>query len=308
MSVENASNTCVTTQPAGNTKAAGRHYILTVNERSLPDYENIKDYLFHWKALNYFLCTEHIGSSNKHYHIYVQYRNVVRMDYTKLFGAHVEKSYGSPQQNVDYLYARDEKHASEHVTANLIEEYGELRRAGGRRIADVKKMQPEERDELDIQYYNIVKQINNEEACDIRVDDWHKDVEVVWITGESGAGKSQLAKEIMRNKKIETFNEVKHVNDFWIGVGGSSTCAVYDDFRDSHMKASEFINFIDYNVHCLNIKGSMRKNCYSTIIITSIQHPNDIYRNMPAEAREQWLRRMRIIDLHKFNSDDEQED
>ena len=61
------------------------------------------------------------------------------------------------------------------------------------------------------------------------------------------------------------------------------------------MKASEFINLIDYNKHIMNIKGSQVMNNYKLIIITSLIHPKKIYCNMTEEAREQWLRRIKII-------------
>lgn len=63
---------------------------------------------------------------------------------------------------------------------------------------------------------------------------------------------------------------VKFENGFWNGIGNSK-CCIYDDFRDSHMKPSEFINFIDYNKHQLNVKGSYKLNNYEFIIITSVQ-------------------------------------
>lgn len=286
-----------TTCPAGNTKAAGRHFQIVVNDKVLAQYESIKAYLSHWKGLNYYLCTEHVGSPNKHYHIYVQYQYPVKMNYSKLLGAHVDKCYGSPQQNYRYLMCQDEKHPEEGVHAEIIDEWGTLRNAGGRTIKDVLEMSKEERNDLPIQYYNIVKNINTSQENDIKVDDWHKDIEVVWITGHSGAGKSQLAKAILKNKKIETFNELKFDGNFWLGCGSNSTAAVYDDFRDSHMRASEFINFIDYNKHNMNIKGGVKRNDYSLIIITSIQDPDMIYSNMPAEAKQQWLRRIKVIDL-----------
>lgn len=59
----------------------------------------------------------------------------------------------------------------------------------------------------------------------------------------------------MEDNGIDEFEEVKYSNGFWNGVSDGNGCAVYDDFRDSHISASEFINFIDYNVHNLNVKG-----------------------------------------------------
>lgn len=306
MSKGNVSTTVSTTLSPGNTRAgSARHFQIVVNEAALPFYEDIKAYLYHWKALNYYLCTEHVGGPNKHYHIYVQYTSPIKMKYDELHGAHVEKCFGTPQQNYDYLMCQDEKHPEEGITAVVIDEDGTIRKSGRcPTIREVMKMTPEQRlDELPINYYNIVKKMNDEEANDIDIDDWHKDVEVVWITGPSEAGKSKLAQDICRNKGIKKFNLVKHVNDFWTGTGTKKTdTAIYDDFRDSHMKASEFINFIDYNKQIMNIKGGMRINDYKHIFITSVQRPDDIYRNLGNEPKKQWMRRMKVIDLYKINN------
>ena len=67
------------------------------------------------------------------------------------------------------------------------------------------------------------------------------------------------------------------------------------------MKPSEFINFIDYNVHNLNIKGSFIKNKYSFIFITSVQDPEKLWKEFqeknPEDNLIQWIRRMQIIHL-----------
>lgn len=99
---------------------------------------------------------------------------------------------------------------------------------------------------------------------------------------------------------------VKFDGNFWHGVNSNGQIAVYDDFRDSHMKASEFINFIDYNIQLMNIKGGTVKNNYKLIIITSIQPLETIYRNMCGEPRKQWERRVQEIKIE--NDEDEEID
>lgn len=100
-------------------------------------------------------------------------------------------------------------------------------------------------------------------------------------------------------------NIVKYVNSFWQGVGNAKI-AIYDDFRDSHMHPSEFINFIDYNKHTINIKGGEKQNEYSLIIITSVQDPHYIYMGMKDdEPRRQWLRRMTIVDMNPLPKEEE---
>ena len=96
---------------------------------------------------------------------------------------------------------------------------------------------------------------------------------------------------------------IKHEGDFWNGTG-SAKIAIYDEFRDSSMKPSEFINFIDYNVHTLNIKGGSIINRYELIIITSVQNPKYIYSNVGDEPRKQWLRRMEVIDMTPKETED----
>nr|WCD56408.1 MAG: replication associated protein [Cressdnaviricota sp.] len=152
---------------------------------------------------------------------------------------------------------------------------------------------------LDWKQFNTWKRIHENDELDI--EDFHKDVKVYYICGPSGIGKTERAKQIIRDNK-ETygtkFSNVKYEGSFWHGVNSKRNIALYDDFRDTHMKASEFINFIDYNVHLMNIKGGNCQNDYKLVIITSIQRPDEIYRNMKEEAREQWMRRMEVIDLY----------
>lgn len=274
---------------SGNTKPSlkARHFQLTLNE--VDKFEKVKNYLCSSKMLNYIIACEEVAPStgHKHIHIYVQFTQMKSLSIKKCEGAHIELCKGTPQQNQAYI----------KKDGNIIFEEGELRSTGAKSIKDVKQMSREEREDLDIRYYNIVKQINSEEDNEIDINDWHKEINVIYITGPSGSGKSQMAAKLIKSHTNEKINIVKHTNDFWQGVGNSKV-ALYDEFRDSHMKASEFLNFIDYNKHIMNIKGGQKLNNYNTIIITSIQKPTEIYKNMTDEAKEQWLRRIKIIDLY----------
>ena len=95
------------------------------------------------------------------------------------------------------------------------------------------------------------------------------------------------------------FNEVKYDGNFWHGVTEDCDIALYDDWRDSHMKPAEFINFIDYNRHIMNVKGGSVRNNYKEIYITSVQPPEEIYKNINGEPRKQWERRMNGMQLRQ---------
>lgn len=137
----------------------------------------------------------------------------------------------------------------------------------------------------------------------VKLSEWHKDVKVTFITGPSGVGKSLKAKEILENEGVEEVSIVKYESTFYHGATDGKGAAIYDDFRDSHMKASEFINFIDYNTHKMNVKGGSITNNFNRIIITSVQKPEEIYKNMSDEPRQQWMRRIEVIDMWPEESD-----
>lgn len=204
---------------------------------------------------------------------------------------HRELQKGSNSEAADYC-KKDEKW----------KEFGKMpNNNGGNHVSpdELKKMTDEEIIELDTRchkaYMNAREILNSK----ITLDNWGKDVTVYWIQGPSGCGKTQKAKEIIReyaDKYGTEISLVKYVNNFWNGARNTKV-AVYDDFRDSHMRASEFIQFIDYNRQQMNVKGGEKINNYELIIITSVQNINDIYQKMSSEPRKQWMRRVKIIDL-----------
>lgn len=276
---------------------------LVVNEKAIVNFEKIKQYLTRLTNMVYILVTEHLGPDvhnyTKHYHIFVQYKYSKLLSAKYLYGAHNEECYSSAQKNIQYLKCEDDKHKKLGTTYKLIYEEGEPNFKGGyRTVGELRNWQNSQ--ELPAIYYNIRKRIREDYELDMDVEDLEKEVEVYWIQGESGIGKTKKAKQIIREKKEKygtKLNNVKYEKPFWLGVG-TAPIALYDDFRDSHMKPSEFINFIDYNIHYMNIKNGSKLNRFKLIIITSVQKLEDIYLNVSDEPRKQWLRRLNVIDLY----------
>ena len=145
---------------------------------------------------------------------------------------------------------------------------------------------------------NVYKKAIHEDDESIDIDDIHKHVKVFYLWGPSGVGKTTKALTMAKDLGYSKIHMIKYESSFWCYLGHAHGCAIYDDFRDSHMKPSEFINLIDYNVHPMNIKGSNILNRFECIIITSVQNPEELYRGMwDEEPRKQWLRRMEVIEL-----------
>lgn len=274
---------------SGQTKS-GKAFQLTLNQ--VEYFDELRGYLLGLKSLNYMIaCKEEAPTTgHEHIHVYAQFMDSVKMSMKKLCGAHVEKCRGSAQQNIAYI----------KKDGNVIFEHGEARFKGGYSIKEVESMTSEARKQLPAQMYNVVKKVDEAEKKYISPLDYYKQIDVFYVYGESGAGKTKWCIDDMVKNNVAKFNEVKFDGSFWHGVTEDCAVCLYDDWRDSHMKPAEFINFIDYNRHVMNVKGGSVRNNYSRIYITSVQPPEEIYGKVDGEPRKQWERRMKIININSL--------
>lgn len=289
----------VASEPTGNTKA--RRFQITMYAL-----DRVNDVIDRLKSLSRFrfgmACHEVCPETNReHVHIYVCYDSVKKFNTIRRssLGGHVERCYGNHKDNVKYIMKDvtddnpllwiegDEPHQGSSLGMN------ELRRMN---VVEVVESDP-----LHHQAYLRARELLVNGGLSLH-DLNGKRVEVYYIYGSSGCGKSVLAKELLRESMIEEevsfVDLVRFKNEFWTGVVYGEF-AFYDEFRDSDMKPSEFISFIDYNPQRMNIKGGCTLNRYRLIVITSIQGPNELYPNMSLnEPRKQWLRRVKWINLN----------
>lgn len=265
-----------------------RAFQLTLNE--IDRWDDLLAYLRSLKSLNYLLaCLEKAPTTgHKHIHAYVQFVTPHALSVKKLEGAHCEACRGSPEENIEYI----RKTKQPEKRGEIICEEGTPRLCYVPSIKDAKKMDAEMLEGLNLNFFNVVKKIKDEQKKYISPDDYFKTMQVFWIWGESGAGKTRWAIEDMKTAGVTRFNEVKYDGSFWHGVTEDCECCLYDDFRDNHMKPTELINFIDYNRHVMNVKGGSVRNNYTRIYITSLQSPDSIYPKIPEESSKQWLRRI----------------
>lgn len=310
------------THAPGNTNTGAsksRNFILTVNEKSLEHYNDIKNYLIGLKSNTYYLCCEHIEQENKHYHIYVQFKTPIKLSVKKLFGTHIDKSRGSPQDNIKYLQCQDDKHIKKNIKSIQIDEFGEIRNWGG--IKNIKQIKESTMDKLEeslpINLYNIAQRIKNEQQEeDIFMDmldeidnDNLKSPEIIYIFGDSGNGKTYGAyKYALKNYNKSDIGKMSINNNFIKLINDDAKCFVIEEFRPSQIHASEFLQLTDkYGYNC-NIKGGFKTIRPEMIIICSILKPTEIYKD---EINKQFTRRITKFykcinrELIESNLDDE---
>ena len=54
----------------------------------------------------------------------------------------------------------------------------------------------------------------------------------------------------------------------------------------------------------MNIKGDVIANNYDFVVITTVEHPSEIYKDSPSEDRYQWMRRFKFINFSIVYNDD----
>lgn len=301
-------------QPQNTQSKPGRHFQLTLNE--VDRWNQLKNYINNMKSYRWGIATREVAPQTGHVHIhyYVQFNNPVRLSLKKLQGCHIEKCRGSVIDNIEYIEKKKEPEKAGEIIFKEAEREPWIDKVSKKQdgdlvipsIKEAKEMAKDEREDMPVSLYKTVQELNRIDDSKMTGKTIRKTVKVLYLYGKSGIGKSIYAKWLFRN---DVFDSVKCVNGFWHGTGEEGRkCCIYDDFRDSHMSPSEFINFIDYDIHSMNIKHGSYMNRYKYIIITSIQPPAQLWSNFQKNNEEkgldesniQWLRRIKPIDMEAF--------
>lgn len=309
--------TNLATQASGSTKPEAcvkayecpkkRAFLLTFNEDPIVNCNICVSKFKGLKSCDYLICCKEFNKAgNEHTHLYVHFTNAyaIPAKLIKQTKMHINVAKGSPKQNIDYVKKEGAKwqHKKSYQKTEIMEEYGTAPSQGQLSISELRQITNSD-DLPDWKQYNVWKQVQREHKK-TKVGEWHKKVEVYYIQGPSGVGKSLKAEQLVAEKGFDEFDVVKNDGKFWLNVDGSGGAAIYDEFRDSQLPASEFISFIDYNINNLRVFGGSIKNKYELIIITTVQPIDEIYHNLPDEPRQQWIRRVNVIDMYEKEKND----
>lgn len=277
-------------------------YAMTLERDAYVEWRKIDLYMRKRKQPTYSLVCEHDGPDYPHIHCLYQYDKPKIVNSKFLFGAHIETHVWSPQKYVEYCKALDEKHKSLGVNSTVIWEEGELRKAGGSHtIADLKAMSCDEREQISMQYTNIVEKMNEKQRSkesfmsmldEIDKDDLQAPL-IIYITGMSGQGKTynayKLALKLFQKHEI---GRISFNNNFATVDNEEAKCFVIEEFRPSQLAAADFLQFTDKYGYHVNVKGGSIYLRPQSIIICSIFDVNDIYKE---EINVQFQRRVSCI-------------
>lgn len=127
-----------------------------------------------------------------------------------------------------------------------------------------------------------------------------RNLEVVYITGASGTGKTTAAKWLAEKLHYDYF--VSGSGDDVLDGYDKEECIILDDYRASVMSFSELLKFLDNHTNS-SVKSRFKNKDISMcklIVITSIYPPQQLYVNISRsenqEPLEQLMRRLK----HKY--------
>lgn len=113
-------------------------------------------------------------------------------------------------------------------------------------------------------------------------------LQVLYIAGESGSGKTTAAKYFAENKLHYDYFVTGSGEDFLDGYD-KEECLILDDWRAGSMKFSEVLKMLDNNTNSSvrsRYNNKDLSNC-KLIIITSIKKPTELYQMLQEEGSEE---------------------
>lgn len=123
-----------------------------------------------------------------------------------------------------------------------------------------------------------------------------RDLEVIYITGGSGSGKSTACKYFAEKLGFED-PFISGTGDDILDGYDKQKCIILDDFRGGTLKFSELLKFLDNNTNSMLASRYHNKDisCCRLVMINSVRSPSELYSNFKEEDEpaEQLYRRLK---------------
>lgn len=273
-----------------------RSWHLTINNPTQYgfDHQKIHTLLAEKEHLRYYCMSDELGDCH-HTHLYLYFQDAVRFSaIKKLFPtAHIEEAKGTAEDNIAYIqksgkWEHDVKHGT--LIPGTFEEWGnppqsspkEASKASMKRLyqliyegktnAEIYRENPNF-----MQQAGRINQIRNDIQSE-QIDGSWRSVEVNYLYGETGIGKSRYVIEKFGYKNVFRVTNYKHPFDRYKG----QDVVVFEEFR-GQLPLIEMLNYLDIYYCLLPCRYGDQTSLYTKVYIISNEPFHTLY---PWERRK----------------------
>lgn len=294
-----------------NNNSQGRKWSLVIN--------NPLDYGFTHEKIcelvmksfpDYFCLADEIASTGTfHSHIFIYSRSSIRFNTLKnrFPIAHIEKAYGTCQQNKDYILKSGkwkDSEKSESKVEGSFEEYGELPKEQdekhpkmgalitaikeGQTTAEIVEGSPNFA--FKIADIDILRQTLLSEQYLTR----NREIFVTYISGATGTGKTSGIYKSHNAKDICRITNYGHGKDVKFDAYKGQDVLVFEEFN-GQIPIEDMLNYLDIYPLYLPARYADRIACYTHVYITSNVPLEEQYKNVQIYKPETWRAFLRRI-------------
>ena len=282
-------------------KQSSRKFQLTINNPTEHgyDHERIKSILSEFPGVLYWCMCDEVGEQGTpHTHVYAVFKNCVMFDtlHKQFYGVHIEQANGSNRENRDYVrkegkWLDDAKH--ETNLSDTFEEWGELPPDRSRQETQAEKIMQMVRDgksnaeildECPTAYskLNQIEQARQTLLAERYKNEFRK-LEVTYIWGETGAGKTRSVMEAYGYANVYRVTDYAHPFDSYKG----QDVIVFEEFRSS-LPVVDMLVYLDGYPTELPCRYANKTACYTKVfLVTNIAFDKQ-YPNVQLDNPETW--------------------
>lgn len=297
-----------------------RKYQLTINnpkEKEL-GHDEIQSRLLSLKALIYFCISDEIGGKEHtyHTHIFCVFENpkLFTTIKNKFPEAHIETARGSCSQNRDYVFKsgkwKDTEKESTSIPGTQVE-YGELpeeRVCPKPELALLYELIKEGKTNAEIleEYPEYMFDFTHIDHCRLilvqeRYKNIWRDLEVTYIYGKTGAGKSRFVMENFGYENVFRVTDYVHPFDTYRG----ENVLMFEEFNSS-LRIHDMLNFLDGYPLKLPARYMDKQACFTKVYITTNIPLDKQYPNIKDESLGTWqafIRRINKVIWYKSKTE-----
>lgn len=271
-------------------------------------HEAIREQLRTFKSMCYWCMADEIGAGEQtpHTHLFINLSPSNCRFSTlknKFPEAHIEKVLGTSRENRDYILKDGKWKDTEKGTTSVpgtFEEFGECpeehqgKSGASSRIIEMLKDGATNLEVLEA-FPEAMKMMDKVERTRSILRDqqfataW-RDVDVTYIYGETGAGKTRSVVEAHGYSNLYRVTDYKHPFDTYDG----QDVIIFEEFR-SGLRHGDMLNYLDGHPVLLPCRYFNRPACFTKVYIITNIPPDAQYMNIDTESKKAFYRRIKRV-------------